>query len=157
MSVLNKVIQGIPLVKGPLNLPATGTGTLFTVAGSLGGSGSVLVTGLLGLITTAAGATATTVSLGTGLGGVASVATAVAVTSKGVGTWLGPAPATSAGAPGALVVGTVFATPYQVPGVLSPFFVAAGDVITWTTSATDTGAVKWYLWYTPLDGDGSVS
>lgn len=143
-------IPGILVTKAAQNLPQTATANLFTV------SGTVLVTGLLGVVTTACGATVTTLALGTAPGGAtASIATATAITSKTVGTVL--APVGASGVAGALLVaGAAFVQ--SPPTALSPFVIGAGITnITWTTSANDTGQVQWYLWYTPIDSDGSVS
>lgn len=158
MSARTLLVPGTQVVKGPLALPATATSTLYTVSG-----GSVLVTGIFGRVTTACGATVTTVSLGTGATTNTSLATATAVTSAASGTFL--TQVLSAGAFGALSVGlgpkpliTTFppAGEVQLPGVLAAFFIA-NDTITWTTSATDTGAVQWYLWYLPIDTSATVS
>jgi hypothetical protein len=138
---------GIRISKTAQALPQTATGTLFTVTG-----GAVLVTALFGLVTTACGAIATTVALGDSVGGTATIATATAVTSAGVGTWLAPNP--SAGAAGALLVKTVPFVNY-VPLASSPFLLAAN--VTWTTSASNTGALSWYMWYIPIDLDATVS
>jgi hypothetical protein len=94
---------GARVVKGPLALPQTATGTLFTVTG-----GAILVTSLIGLVTTAIGATATSLSLGTaptvGTAETAGIATSTAINSTVAGTLLS-APAT----PG--VAGTTLTSP----------------------------------------------
>jgi hypothetical protein len=154
MSAKQLVLPGTPVVKSALALPATATATLFTVAG-----GNVMITGLFGRVTTAFGATVTTVSLGTGLGGNAVLATATTVTSKAAGSWLGltqsaGAVTTLANPTGPLFFnGNMNAQFLPATGVL----VAGPDTITWTTSATDTGNITWYLWYVPLDFDAQVS
>lgn len=143
-------IPGILVTKAAQNLPQTATANLFAV------SGTVLVTGLLGVVTAAIGATATTLALGTAPGAAtASIATATAVTSKAAGTALAPVGASGVG--GALIVGGA-AFVQSPPMALSPFVLGAGTTnITWTTSASTTGQVQWYLWYTPIDFDASVS
>lgn len=144
------IMPGILVTKAPQNLPQTATANLFAV------SGTVLVTGLLGVVTTATGATATTLSIGTAPGGAtASIATATAITSRAAGTALAPVGASGVG--GALIVGGA-AFVQSPPMALSPFVLGAGTTnITWTTSANDTGQIEWYLWYTPIDAGGSVS
>lgn len=134
---------GQQVTKAVQNLPQTATANLYTV------TGAVLVTGLLGRVTTVLGATATTLSLGV-TGTNAGLATAVAVTSAAVGTLLYPTPPTGQAA-GALIVAT---TGILFPGS-EPFFVAQN--ITWTTSASDTGQVEWYLWYVPVSPGSGVS
>lgn len=143
-------IPGILVTKPAQNLPQTATANLFTVGGT------VLVTGLLGVVTTAVGAVATTLALGTAPGAAtASIATATAVTSKAAGTALAPVGASGVG--GALIVGGA-AFVQSPPMALSPFVLGTGTTnITWTTSASTTGQVQWYLWYTPIDFDASVS
>lgn len=141
-------VPGTLVQKAAQGLPATTTSNLYTV------SGNVLVTGMLGVVTSATGATATNLSLGVSNGSATgAIATATAVTSLAVGTFLFPAG--SSGVGGALkVAGAAFVQ--APPLALNPFFVAAGN-ITWTTNATDTGQVAWYLWYVPLDFDATVS
>jgi hypothetical protein len=158
MSARQILVAGTSVVKSSLALPATATGNLFTVTG-----GGVMVTGLLGRVTTATGATVTTLSLGTTGSTTTSLATATAITSAAAGTFLIPSVASSAG--GALTVtkGPAFlnsawpaTNDFNIPTLFGAFFLA-NDVITWTTSATDTGAVTWYLWYLPIDTSASVS
>jgi hypothetical protein len=141
---------GLQIIKGPLALPQNTTSTLATVTG-----GSVMVTSMMGLVTTVLGATATSLSLGTaptiGTASSSGIASATAITSKEAGTWV--TPIVNAGTGGALTVGTnggaaVFLT--------TPFIVAAGT-ITWTTGASDTGQMKWYFTYVPLDIGASLS
>lgn len=142
---------GQQVLKASQALPQTATATLYTVAG-----GSVLVTSLLGMVaTTPTGATVTTLALGTvpttGTASTTGIATATAITSLEVGAWV--APQASSGKAGALVVG---ATAGAAVFVAAPFVVPAGT-ITWTTSASDTGQMAWYLTYVPLDTGASVS
>lgn len=146
MSAKLTAVLGTSVVKGPLGLPATATTTLFTV------SGAVMITGMFGLVTTGLGATVTNLSLGTVNDAGTSIATATAVTSKAAGTWLMPSSTNGVG--GALVANTAPFFP-NTPAPISPFVVNGN--ITWTTSATDTGQIKWYLWYMPLDFDATVS
>ena len=143
-------IPGILVTKAAQNIPQSATANLFTV------SGTVIVTGLLGIVTTAIGGTVTTLALGTAPGSAtASIATATAITSKVAGTALAPVGASGAG--GALIVGGA-AFVQSPPFALSPFILGVGTTnITWTTSASTTGQVQWYLWYTPIDAGGSVS
>jgi hypothetical protein len=152
MSVEIRGAGGVPgylVTKGAQALPQTATSTLYTVTG-----GSVVVQLMAGLVTTALGATVTSLSLGnTPTGGAnasASIATSAVVTSKVLGSWY--AANFSAGVAAAPFQGNVVAL--QAPVV--PFIVPAG-VITWTTTAGDTGQMQWYLVYVPLDSGASVS
>lgn len=140
------------LVKAAQNLPQTATGTLFTVAG-----GTVLVQFIAGLVSTAIGATATTLSLGnTPTGGSAantSLATAAAVTSKAAGTLFVPAFASGIG--GAPVIASIVQV--TVPAASATAFLVPAGTITWTTSASTTGQMAWYLAWLPLDAGATVS
>ena len=141
------VPPGVRVDKAAANLPQTATANLYTVAG-----GAVLVTGLIGTVTTGLGATATTLSLGV-TGSPTVIATASAITSAVANTFLFPIK--SAGIGGALqVAGAAFVL--APPFIIDPFIVATGN-ITWTTSANDTGQVKWSLWYVPMDAGATVT
>jgi hypothetical protein len=151
MSVKNVAAIGIPVIKAAQNLPQTATATLFTQSG-----GAVLVTGLLGVVTTALGATTTSLSVGTGISNTA-IMTASAVAGKAAGTWI--IPTASAGVGGAPVMvpgGAAFLTP-SGDRLFTPFVLAPGSGITWTTNANDTGQIAWYLWYIPMDADSGLS
>jgi hypothetical protein len=149
-SQLLAIAYGNLVTKAAQNLPQTATANLFTVAG-----GNVLVTGLIGEVTTVIGATATSLSLGvtptTGTANSTGLATATAITSKEAGTFVGLL--NSSGVGGGLVVGANAGQGLFVP---LPIIVAPGT-ITWTTSASTTGQMKWYLTYIPLDSGASVS
>lgn len=150
-SQLRTLLFGSQVLKAAQALPQSATANLFTVAG-----GSVLVTSLFGVVSgTAIGATVTTLALGTapttGTANTAGIATATAITSLEIGTWV--APQASAGKAGALVAGAHAGDAVFTP---LPFVVPAGT-ITWTTSASDTGQMAFYLTYVPLDTGASVS
>lgn len=158
MSARQVLVAGTPVVKSNLALPATATATLFTVAG-----GGVMVTGLLGRVTTALGATVTTLALGSTNSSTTSIATATTVTSKAAGTFLIPTVSSSVGGALTATTGPAFlnttwpaVNDFNIPTLLGSFFIA-NDTITWTTSATDTGAITWYLWYVPIDTSANVS
>lgn len=146
---LRTLLLGTQLIKASLTFPQTATENLFTVSG-----GSVLVTSFFGLVTVAT-TTDPAMTLGlaptTGTAEAAGLATTTALTSAEAGTWLGLL--ASSGKAGALVNGahagaTVFST--------TPFVVPPGN-ITWTTGASEGGAVTWYLSYVELDSGASVS
>lgn len=142
---------GTLVTKAAAALPQTATATLFTVA-----TGNVLVTSVFGQVSgTAIGATVTTLALGTapttGTAETAGIATATAITSLEIGTFVGVQ--ASSGKAGALVAGghagdAVFA---------ATAFVVAPGTITWTTSASDTGKMAWWLTYVPLDNGATVT
>lgn len=141
---------GVQVVKAAQNLPQTATATLATVTG-----GAVLVTSILGLVTTVLGATATNLSLGTaptvGVASTTGIASATAVTSTPLGAWL--VPVQNAGVGGALAIG---ASAGVAPFLPTPLVVSAGT-ITWTTSANDTGQIRWYFTYIALDNGAALS
>jgi hypothetical protein len=150
MSVLNKA-TGITVVKAAQALPQTATATLFTVTG-----GPILVQRIVGKVTTATGATVTNLSLGyTPTGGAnvpAGLCTAAAITSLAVGKLFVVAPFTTGTTPVAPFIGGAV----QMPDPQLPVVVPDG-VITWTTSASDTGAMAWWLTFIPLDPASAVS
>jgi hypothetical protein len=141
---------GLLVTKAATALPQTATATLFTVSG-----GSVLVTSLLGQVTTVIQNSDPVLTLGTapttGTADTDGIATTTALTSAEVGVWV--TPLASSGLGGALVVGTLAGS---APWLATPFAVPAGT-ITWTTTASKTGALKWYLSYIPLDIGASVA
>ncbi len=124
-------------------LPATATGNLFTV------TGSVLVTGLVGVVSTITQATNVKPSLGV-TGSVAAIA------------------AQPAAAYNAVAVGSVIQLPLtpggQLPVPVSASgtanaacrFVVTATAITMTTDATATGNITWTLFWVPLMPKGGA-
>lgn len=117
-------------------LPATTTGTLFTV------TGAIVVYGLVGIVTTVLQAVAVNVSLG--------------VTGANAALAANPAAALNATAVGAMIqlpaaLGGVLPAPVVVNGSAATFdpFVIKGTNITITTDATNTGALDWALVWAP--------
>lgn len=147
MSAINRPTLGTLVTKGPSNLPQTATSNLYTV------TGVVEVTGLVGVVTTALGATVTTLAVGV-TGSTTAIATAATVTSAAVNTVY--LPTNSAGVGGAPLVSLAPFNSSQSLDRLNSFFCAAAN-ITWTTSASDTGQMQWYLWYIPFTAGSSVS
>ena len=146
MSVKNVVVPGIPVVKSAQNLPQTATANLFTV------SGAVQVTALLGRVTTALGSTSAALSLGTPVSNSSIATNATSLASKAAGTWLVPQNASGIG--GALIATDAPFVPADMTRV-NPFIVSGN--ITWTTGASVTGQIEWYLWYIPIDNGAAVS
>lgn len=145
--------KGIVVTKAAQTLPQTATGTLFTVAG-----GAVLVTGLIGVVTTAFPASDPVLSLGTaptlGTAQTSGIAATTVMTSAEAGTLV------TVGSSSGLATGLVVMATAAKAGAavfLAPEFVVSAGTITWTTGASKTGAMKWYLTYIPLDDQGSVS
>jgi hypothetical protein len=139
------------VVKAAQSLPASTTATLFTI------SGTVLIQFFVGLVTTAIQNQACNLSLGnTPTGGTAantSLATATAITNKPVGTHV--VPTFSSGIGGTPVVASL--AQVTVPAASGNAFVVPAGTITWTTSATNTGQMQFYLAYLPVDSGATVT
>ena len=139
------------VIKAAQNLPASTTANLFTI------SGTVLIQFFVGLVTTAIQNQACTLALGnTPTGGVAantSLATATSIIAKTVGTHFVPTFASGVGA--TPVVASL--AQVTVPAASGNAFVVPAGTITWTTSATNTGQMAWYLAYLPVDVGATVS
>ena len=135
---------GFHTSKAAATLPATTTASLFTIA-----TGRVLVTLLMGEITTVNSATATNAKLlinpTTGTSG--EIATDVAVASLEAGTIY------LVEGDGSALVAVSAGGSYLAVHV--PIVVPIGT-IDLETSATNTGAAKWDIWYFPLDEGATV-
>lgn len=132
-------------------LPATTTGQVFRVLG-----GAVLVKGLLGRVTVATGATATNLkvsskqltSASVAVGTAVDIAANVSVASLEVGSFIwveGDGTAAVTANAGCSLVGSN-----------TGYWIAPQGEIYLTTSATNTGSVKWDIWWQPLDGGAYV-
>jgi hypothetical protein len=147
---LRTIAFGVQITKAAQNLPQTATATLATVAG-----GSVLVTSMIGVVSTAIQNQACNLSLGTvpttGTASSTGLAAVASISNKEVGTMI--VPLVSAGVGGTLVVGANAGASVFLP---TPFVVSAGT-ISWTTSASNTGQMKWYFTYVPLDNGAALS
>lgn len=142
------IYLGVQVTRAAATIPQTAAQNIFSVTG-----GRVMVTSLIGQVTTVIGGTATTVKFtNTPTSGTATdFASATAITSKEVGTMVSLP--TTAG--GAVVVGAnagagVLAGP-QVALVLQP------GTISYTTSASTTGAISWALTYVVYDTGATVA
>lgn len=146
---LREIAFGEQVIKTAVAFPQSATADLYTVSG-----GNCLVTSLFGILTTAT-TTDPELTIGTapttGTAEVAGIATTTAITSAEVGSWLGVL--ASSGKAGALVVGTHAGNSLWAT---TPFVVAPG-YITLTTSASEAGAVTWYLTYVCLDTGAYIS
>jgi hypothetical protein len=134
---------GITVAKAAVNLPATTTGTIFTVSNA-----PILLMAIWGRVTTVIQTQANTLSLSTlsGTGSVVSNLTAgVDVTGAAVGTYYGITGVRT----DAAVLGSNVPTPNEL--IIPP------GVIRWTTTATSTGAMAWNLMYIPLEDGATVS
>lgn len=146
-SQIRQILLGTRVDRATATLPQTATGAIFNVTG-----GRVLVTGLLGEVTVGTGATATTLAVtSTPTSGTAvTVATATSVASKEVGTQV-TLPVTSGGA----AVVSNAGGGGQLPAH-APYVIPVGSLGI-TTSAGNTGSLKWSITYVPLDDGATVT
>jgi hypothetical protein len=146
-SAVRLISEGIIASRATAALPASALGNIFTITG-----GRILIVALVGEVTTAVQNQACTVSIGTAPTVGTGSATALGTTSSIIAAPIGMHFSSNPG--GATV--TDLATQ---AGVLVPstrFLVDAGS-ITITTSATNTGSVKWDLIFVPWDNGASVA
>lgn len=140
--------MGAAVRRAAAALPQTAQSALFTVT-----NGSIIVTGLIGEVTTAIQAQATTVQI---IANPSGAGTDVNLTNstgdlngKEVGSTV-TLPATLGGtASVSLAGGNVLP--------LGSGFVVRPGTIDLKTGASSTGAVKWTLFYLPLDDNATVS
>ena len=138
--------QGIHVAKTSATLPATTAQNIFTIAG-----GRVLVTALIGEITTIIQAQACTVKVTSTptTGSAVDFASALDVNAFEAGAIL------VVEGDGTALIGTSAGAGFAPALNALPFVLPIGTVKI-TTSATNTGATKWDLWYFPLDDGASV-
>jgi hypothetical protein len=136
---------GIKVDKATASLPATATGTLFTVSG-----GGVWVTSLIGVVTTSIQAQANAVKF-------------VATPTTGAVNDLSATVDVNALAAGGLLSLTglagdaaVKSTGGGVSTLRNPIFVNIGT-IGLNTAATNTGSVRWMITYIPYETGASVA
>lgn len=142
---LRTLLYGTKVDRATATLPQTATGALFTVAG-----GRILLTSIVGEVTTVLGATATNAKLvSTPTTGTAvDLCAVLAVASKEVGTLFGITGLFS----DALVGANAGASVVPRNAVVVPI-----GSIGLSTSANNTGSVKWSITYVPLDNGASVT
>lgn len=138
-----RLAQTVKISRATASLPATATQTIFTVSG-----GRILLKALIGEVTTAIQAQACNLSVNCNptVGGTSVIASAVDINADEVGTTYGVE-----GDGSALVATSSGFT----PGGFGEAIVQEG-VISITTSATNTGSVKWDIYYEPLDETARV-
>ena len=138
-------VLGLIVRTGAQTFPQTATATLFTVH-----TGNVLVTAMYGIITTLPGGDPQ-ITMGlaptAGTAEVNGLGATTAITEE-VGSWVALYDTTTTNKAGAFAVGGHAGV--GVFGALAAFPVAPG-AITGTASASQTGAMQWYLTYVPLD------
>lgn len=137
---------GINVKKASATLPATTTQNLFTIAG-----GRVLVTAFIGEVTTIVQAQACTLKLTSvpTTGSAVDFASALDINAFEAGAIL------ICEGDGTALIGTSAGAGFAPALNALPFVLPIGT-IRCATSATNTGATKWDLWYFPLDDGASV-
>lgn len=142
---VRQINLGTLVSRATATLPASTLGHIFTVTG-----GRILIRSLIGEVTTAIQAQACTVKVtSTPTAGTAVDLSAVSASISGLE--VGGRLALPAAAATALVVGNAGA----ILGRLSEWVVGIGSIDI-TTSATNTGSVKWDLIYVPIDNGAQV-
>lgn len=149
MSVLNdsaafrKARFGLSVSQPAKTVPQNALSALFTVSG-----GRVIVTGIVGEVTTVIGGTTPSAKLVANptTGADSDIASAVAITGDAVGNLYGVSTVGGALA----VLESVAPTPQE------PFVVKAGTIDLHVSAADATGAIKWTLFYVPLDDGATV-
>ena len=146
-SAFRKSVLGVQVTKATASLPASTTGTLFTVAGGL-----VLVTSIVGIVTTSIQAQANAVKLVATptTGSVNDLTATVDVNALAAGGML--TPGVTSGATAVLNKSTGGGLPYGSTG-----FVVNIGTIGINTAATNTGSVRWVLTYVPLETGATVT
>jgi hypothetical protein len=131
--------QWIRVSRATDTLPATATETIFTVSG-----GRILLKALIGEVTTVIQSQACNLSVNvdSDAGAADVIASTLDINADGVGTYYGVE------GDGTALEDTGIGWGRPCSGVGT---VIGTGVITITTSATNTGSVKWDLYYLPLD------
>lgn len=146
-SAVRLISEGILVSRATNTLPATATGNIFTISG-----GRILVVALVGEVTTAVQNQACTLAIGSaptvGTGSTTALGTASSIIAAPIGTHFSSNPG------GATVTDLATQAGVLVP---SAGFIVDVGTLTITTSATNTGSVKWDLVYVPWDNAASVA
>jgi hypothetical protein len=142
---LKAFVLGQQVSKSAATLPATTTQNLFTIAG-----GRVLVTALVGEVTTIVQAQACNLKVTSvpTTGSAVDVASNLDINGFEAGAIL------VAEGDGTALIGAAAGAGHAPALNALPFILPIGTVRI-ATSATNTGATKWDMWYVPMD-DGAV-
>ena len=142
---IRRLNTGIVVERAAATLPATTTTAYFTI------TGTVQINALYGVVTTVCSATATNLSVvhvPSSPGTVnLTLASVLAIASFAAGTYLGVE------GDGTALVGVTGVAAYL--GSITKPVLGPGS-ISLTTSATNTGATRWLLAYTPLESGSTV-
>lgn len=140
---LAAIALGARVESGPKTVPQNAAAPLFTVAG-----GKVAVMAIVGEVTTVIGGTTPAAKLVANptVGADVDIVTAVAITDDPVGNVYGVA----------TVGGALSVLESVAPLNQTPFVVKPGTIDLNVSAANATGAIKWSLFYVPLDDGASV-
>ena len=141
---LRTVLFGIRVERATATLPATATGSLFTVTG-----GRIILTSFIGEVTTGIQAQANAIKL------VATPTTGSVNDLSGTVESNGLAAGGLLGITGLAADAMVKSTGGGISNLRNPVVVAIG-AIGLNTAATNTGSVKWVMTYIPLDVGATV-
>lgn len=138
------LIYGTKVDQPAKTVPQNALSALFTVSG-----GRVIVSGIIGEVTTVIAGTTPSAKLVANptVGADSDIVTAVAITADPVGNLYGVS--TVGGALGVLES--------VAPMNQEPFVLKAGTLDLHVSAADATGAIKWTLFYVPLDDGASVT
>jgi hypothetical protein len=140
-----QIVQGFKVSRSTATLPQTGASALFNILG-----GRVMILGIVGQVTTAIQNQANNTKLvaNPDTGTSVDICAVLSTANKEVGTLLGITGTFATALVGANAGATVLCA--------TPVVVNAGT-IDLDCSASNTGSVKWDLWYLPLDDGAYVT
>lgn len=141
---LTQINYGTKVLQPAKTVPQNALSALFTVAG-----GRVAVTGIVGEVTTVIGGTTPSAKLVANptVGADSDIVTAVAITADAVGNLYGVS----------TVGGALAVLESVAPLQQEAFVVKAGTIDLHVSAADATGAIKWTLFYVPIDTGASVA
>lgn len=146
-SAVRLISLGETVARATAALPASTSGNIFTVTG-----GRIIIVSLVGEVTTAVQNQACTLAIGyaptTGTGSTTNLGTASSIIAAPIGTHFGFNPGSA--------TATDLATQAGVSLPSAGVLVDVGAVQI-TTSATNTGSVKWDIAYIPYDNGAQVA
>jgi hypothetical protein len=142
---LRTLALGVKVDRATAALPATTTGSIFTVT-----VGRILVTNIIGLVTTNVQAQANAVKLVATptTGAVNDLCATVDINGLAAGGLL-----SLTGLAGDVMVKS---TGGGISSLRNPLIIAVG-AIGFTTAATNTGSISWSITYVPLDNGATVA
>ena len=136
--------QGFRVERDAASLPQTTDDALFTISG-----GRVLITQIVGEVTTVIQTQANNTKIKynpTGAGADTDLCAVLNISADAVGTYYG-----ITGTVGDAMIDGI----RMVKGQVAPLVLEEGD-IELDCAASNTGAIKWTIWYIPLDNGAAI-